>query len=139
MRKELFQALRQALLRPEVGVAHVDLWNHNIEFVDQEEPWERPAVFVEYEPIRWHSVVTGISLTAECRVRLHIVTDFDPSDPFRCFDTEERVRAAVTALDGDTFSALELAETHTNHDHEHLVESIDVFDFAARIRGPLAR
>ena len=27
------------------AIRHVDLWNHNVEFLEQEDQWERPAVF----------------------------------------------------------------------------------------------
>ena len=48
MRKELYNILCKEL--KEVGgglIKHIDLWNHNVEFIEQEENWERPAVFVE--------------------------------------------------------------------------------------------
>ena len=47
----------------EVGggaIKHIDLWNHNVEFIEQEENWERPAVFVEFCPIRWNAIVDGV-------------------------------------------------------------------------------
>ena len=37
----------------EVGggaIKHIDLWNHNVEFIEQEEYWERPAVFIDSGP-----------------------------------------------------------------------------------------
>ena len=47
MRKELYN-----LLCRELGaiaeIKHIDLWNRNVEFIEQEEGWERPAVFVEF-------------------------------------------------------------------------------------------
>ena len=30
----------------ERAIKHIDLWNHNVEFIEQEEQWDRPAVFV---------------------------------------------------------------------------------------------
>ena len=63
----------------EVGgglIKHIDLWNHNVEFIEQEENWERPAVFVEFCPIRWNAIVDGVEYRAEPEVKLHIVTDW---------------------------------------------------------------
>lgn len=60
MRKELYNMLCKEL--KEVGgglIKHIDLWNHNVEFIEQEENWERPAVFVEFCPIRWNAIVDG--------------------------------------------------------------------------------
>ena len=48
MRKELFNAIKAKLAADVPEVKHVDLWNHNVEFIEQEEGWERPAVFVEF-------------------------------------------------------------------------------------------
>ena len=42
MRKELYNMLCKEL--KEVGgglIKHIDLWNHNVEFIEQEENWER--------------------------------------------------------------------------------------------------
>ena len=37
MRKELFNAIKAKLASDVPEVQHVDLWNHNVEFVEQEE------------------------------------------------------------------------------------------------------
>ena len=66
MRKELYNMLCKEL--KEVGgglIKHIDLWNHNVEFIEQEENWERPAVFVEFCPIRWNAIVDGVEYRAE--------------------------------------------------------------------------
>ena len=42
-RQELYAALVEQLKNiPEVK--HVDLWNENVVYADQDEPWQRPAV-----------------------------------------------------------------------------------------------
>lgn len=48
MRKELFNAIKEKLAIDVPAVKHVALWNHNVEFIEQEEGWARPAVFVEF-------------------------------------------------------------------------------------------
>ena len=69
MRKELYNMLCKEL--KEVGgglIKHIDLWNHNVEFIEQEENWERPAVFVEFCPIRWNAIVDGDPCTRAAHV-----------------------------------------------------------------------
>ena len=44
MRKELYRLLCSELKAIDL-IKHIDLWNHNVEFIEQEENWERPAVF----------------------------------------------------------------------------------------------
>ena len=53
MRKELYAAIVAKLKQDVPEVGHIDLWNHNVEFIEQEEGWERPAVFVEIGTISW--------------------------------------------------------------------------------------
>lgn len=138
MRKELYQALCRRL--QEIGgsdtIGHIDLWNHNVEFVEQEESWARPAVFVEFRPIRWEAIVPCREYRAEPEVALHVVTDWaggvSPGSPFReeslrVFDLLDRIHAALAGLEGDTFCQLDLAESHTNHNHEDIVEHIEVY------------
>ena len=51
-RQELYAALVEQLKNiPEVK--HVDLWNENVVYADQDEPWQRPAVLIELGAIDW--------------------------------------------------------------------------------------
>ena len=63
----------------ERAIKHIDLWNHNVEFIEQEENWERPAVFVEFQPIQWNAIQSGAEYRAEPIVHLHVVTDWQGS------------------------------------------------------------
>ena len=50
MRKEIYKMLCERLGNiPEIK--YIDLWNHNVEFIEQEDNWERPAMFVKLCPI----------------------------------------------------------------------------------------
>ena len=121
MRKELYNMLCKEL--KEVGgglIKHIDLWNHNVEFIEQEENWERPAVFVEFCPIRWNAIVDGVEYRAEPEVKLHIVTDWP-----------ELIHERLSCMDGDTFMAFDLVESQTNHNHEEIVENIEVYSCVA--------
>lgn len=161
MRKELYQAICDRLGRlykmpdgsacelmdglevPEGAerlVPHIDLWNHNVEFIEQEENWARPAVFVEFCPIRWKPIVPGVEYRAEPFVNLHVVTDWvgaasEGSDfkeeALEVFDLPELIHEKLTCLEGDTFMEFDLAESRTNHNHEDIVEHIEVYQCAA--------
>ena len=52
VRKEIYQRIVEQL-RTALGgeIKHIDLWNHNVEFIEQEQQWSRPAVFVEFGAI----------------------------------------------------------------------------------------
>ena len=49
-------------------VKHVDLWNRNVEFIEDEDAWPRPAVFIEFEAVKWTTVVPGVQYSAEPRI-----------------------------------------------------------------------
>ena len=104
MRKEIYRAICAALQGIDgAPVKHVDLWNHNVEFIEQEEAWDRPAVFVEFAPIEWRGDKAGYHTNG--MLRLHIVTG------------------------GEGFGALRLVGSDTNHNHEDIVESIEHFAY----------
>ena len=119
------------------AIKHIDLWNQNVEFIEQETAWKRPAVFIEFEPVRWDSLVPGVEYRAEARVRLHIITDWtamtadDADGSGRFFELPDKIHEALAGLEGDNFKDFTLEESHTNHNHEEIVESIEVYSFIA--------
>ena len=117
-------------------IKYVDLWNHNVDFLDQEQPLERPAVFVEFTPIQWEVVKPGCEYRAKPLVTLHVVTDWkgDASagseledETLSVLDYSEIIHRALQGLEGEHFSRFDLAETQTNHNHDEIVESIEVY------------
>lgn len=125
MRNELYAAIKAAVGKvPEVK--HIDLWNHNVEFIEQEEGWERPAVFVEFGPIAL-APYTGGGYRGEGSVRLHVVTDWMEGGQEAAWTLIAQIRAAMDGVEGDGFHGLRLTETITNHNHEDILESIEVY------------
>ena len=58
MRKLIYLSLIDRLKRltDEAGqpaLRHFDLLNEQVEFIEQEEPFDTPAVFVASRPVRW--------------------------------------------------------------------------------------
>ena len=124
-RQELYTALCGRLSEME-RVKHVDLWNHNVEFLEQEDAWQRPAVFVEFGQIAWQSMAGG-KYRGEGQVRLHVVTDWDSGGQEEAWRLCEDIRSAVDQLPGEQFCVVRLATTDTNHNHEEILESIDTY------------
>lgn len=140
MRTELYRKIRERLEATGV-IKHIDLWNHNVEFLEQEEAWARPAVFVEFGVITWTPVKDQECLRGSGTVRLHIVTDWTESlgtqiveSPVTAFEVADVVHGALAELSGERFHGWELMETHTNHNHEDIVENIEVY----KVRGTRA-
>lgn len=141
MRKEMYIRLCDALKKVGNGaIKHIDLWNHNVEFIEQEQNWERPAVFVEFSPIQWNAIVCGVEYRAEPTVKLHIVTDWEGStdadselqeSALNVFDLTEQIHAQLAGMSGEKFKALDLVASYTNHNHEDIVENIEEYNCVA--------
>lgn len=137
MRKELYLMLCERL--KEVGdgvIRHIDLWNHNVEFIEQEEQWERPAVFVEFHPIEWRAIQAGVEYRAEPVVSLHVVTDWQGSssagsdfmaESLGVFGLLEDIHRAVALMEGETFTEFDLVESRTNHNHDEIIENVESY------------
>ena len=140
MRKELYSAICDSILAmPDGEVRHVDLWNHNVEYLDQESPWERPAVFVEFMPVDWRPIKADNEYQANALVKLHIVTDWagssaagapTQSDALDAFSLSEKIQGAIKGVtDGNSYWYRDILQTATNHNHEEIVENIDTYQF----------
>ena len=137
MRKELYEMLCARLKEVCGGaIKHIDLWNHNVEFIEQEEQWERPAVFVEFAPIQWVAIQNGVEYRAEPTVNLHVVTDWAGSvsagsefreESLKVFDLLEEIHKVLACMEGETFMEFDLVESRTNHNHEGLIENIESY------------
>lgn len=123
MRKELYAAIKVAIEKVK-EVKHIDLWNHNVEFIEQEEGWERPAVFVEFGPITWLPYAGG-GYHGEGSVRLHVVTDWVEGGQEAAWALIAQIREAMDRVENKGFHGLRLTETMTNHNHEDILESIE--------------
>ena len=112
MRKELYQVIRDALGRIDrpQPIAHIDLWNQHMSFLEQEMPFRLPAVFIEFSPTDWMHVDNGSYKTNQ-EVRLHIITEWPGPDASEeglgeVFDLIDEVLWALHNLCGQSFRAL---------------------------------
>lgn len=142
MRKEFYLAVSERLLSIEgEPIKYVDLWNNNVEYIEQETGWPRPAVFVEFRPVMWERMTTrgANEYQARAEIRLHIVTDWNGSassehsdearqQTIEALDLSEQIHAALLGLTGEHFGDLEIQATLTNHNHEELVENVEVYN-----------
>lgn len=114
------------------AIKHIDLWNHNVEFIDQEVPWNRPAVFIEFVPFKWNAIVPGIEYRAQPLVNLHVVTDWvDGDTDIRQFRLVDKIHELLAGLSGETFMEFDIDSSATNHNHEEIVENIETYTCVA--------
>lgn len=111
-----------------------------MEYIEQETDFPRPAVFVEFRPVMWQRMTQrpGGEYQARAEVRLHIVTDWLGSastqynktarmEAIESLDLSEQIHRAMLGLAGEHFGDVEIQATLTNHNHEELVENIEVY------------
>lgn len=127
VRSELYQAIKLKLEQDVPEVKHIDLWNHNVEFLEQEDAWARPAVFVEFGTIGWELFAGGKHQRGKGVVRIHLVTDWNEGEHDQAFAIGQKISEALEGLEGELFNGMVLIETATNHNHEDLLESIDSY------------
>lgn len=140
MISNLYNAIIEALegIKTDSGerlVKHIDLWNRNVEFLEEEQPWPKPAVFIEFGLVEWFQY-TGEKrgFMGKCPVILHVVTDWvsgtSSTDAQRhlavaAMDLSEHISKALHGLKGEDFCRLSLRSSQPNHDHELVVESLE--------------
>lgn len=136
IRKEMYKLLVTELKKIE-EIKHIDLWNHNVEFIEDETVWARPAVFIEFAPILY----TPIAHEAEYRVndlivRLHVVTDWKGAysvdtgfneEALEVFDLCEKIHKQLLTVKSGAFKELDRVESCTNHNHEDIIDNIEEY------------
>lgn len=153
MRKKLYLKLIEWLTSSGI-VKHVDLWNENLQYIEDEQSWECPAVFVEFMPIQWQSLPHGVQ-EATINFRLHIVTRaLEPTSAqsitvqaegepeannqylnagLEYLDLLEQINALIHCqrAEEDGINTITRTQSVSNHNHEEMIESIE--DYSVHI------
>ena len=109
------------------AIKHIDLWNHNVDFLEQEAPWPRPAVFIEFVPFKWHAIVPGVEYRAQPLINLHVVTDWAEQKDIGEFRLLDKIHEQLAGLEGESFMEFDIDSSATNHNHEDIVENIETY------------
>lgn len=140
MRKKLYLAVIERLktIQDENGapvIKHFDLWNQNVEFLNQEQPAFFPLCFIEFKPIRWEHLSGGMR-TAAFTICLHIVSQWlYPTEDGGNFQQQglaylnllDDVNRALHQFSGEGFSSFCCTQSLTNHNHQGIIEDIEEF------------
>lgn len=130
-RENLYKDIKRAIEDGVPAVQHIDLWNENVAFVDEESEWGRPAVFVEFGTISWDVVKNtdlGKCVRGSGDLRLHLVTDWNDEAYHASFEIGESIWEALQNI--ETRAEYQVSypyTTDTNHSHMELLENVDVF------------
>lgn len=131
MRAKLYQSIANRL-RALPHVKHTALWSETLLAYPQEEiPYNTPAVFIEFEPIRWKHHTQGIR-EAEVVINLHVVTRTTiPGGEVDFLALPNRINAALHGLtirdDGGVADALTSTLSTTDHNFDELMHTIETY------------
>lgn len=139
MRKIIYNTIRNALLAIEDTqgqplIQHVDLFNNQLAYAQEEQPFYTPAVFIEFPDISWQHLDLGIR-EAVISVNLHVVTDSRDGhwqDAAERFDLLDQINASLHGLSyadqvGNVMDALTLETSSTDSDFDELQDNIEVY------------
>lgn len=116
-----------------------DLWNEQVAHLNEQRPFELPAVFVEFSPIVWGQSGRG-SKYADVEMRLHILTATlaTPNSPYKdaALYRLHLIRAIEQAFVGFAgvakeeqrgFGTFVHIESDSDHNHEQVCEDIEIW------------
>ncbi len=116
---------------------HFDLWNQQVAFLEEETPFNLPAVFVEFTPHSWQTLGNR-KQCADLTIRLHIVTqwfsdtaDYVPEEfmlkAVEYLDIIDKVVAVMQNFAPTNANAWMRTRSIPNHDHGRYVDSIEEY------------
>jgi hypothetical protein len=134
---ERLKELRNPAGKP--AILHFDLWNNNMMYIAENEPFRTPAVFVEFGTIEWRHQGRGIRDAAVTAV-LHVITQRNAptSDELHYVDVSLEFFDLLTGINarlhGHTSSdglfshdALTAVRSATDHDFAELRHDTETF------------
>lgn len=139
MRKIIYQTIENALLaildeNQQPVINHVSLWNNQLLYAEEEQPFNTPAVFIEFRDIPWNILPHG-RREALVTVILHVVTDSRLgrwSEAVEVFDLLDQINAALHGLtysdeNGNAMDSLTCTLSSTDSSFDELQDNIETF------------
>lgn len=149
MIKEIYLQIQDALSNIKENnknaFEHFDMWNQNVEFLEQDDPFKAPAAFVEFVPFAWETIGNRVQ-EATIDIRLHIVTKWfgqsakhspKQSQMLDYLNLPDQVLNELQSLEIGSIGTLTRISSEINHNHEKYVDSVEVYRL--RVRSEEAR
>lgn len=140
---KIYKELAAALQKVD-GVRHVDLWNRNVEFLEEDTAFDMPAVFVEFGLVEWRETSGSVvTFTGRGTINLHIVSEWNGSAAvgsedmdrmLSVFDLATEIQKVVSGINSSHWSRFRLQSSATNHDHEDVIDNVEVYSFSIERR-----
>ncbi len=138
MRNLIFQTIQSALLgivdadnRP--VIQHIDRFNNQLQYAEEEQPFCSPAVLIQFRHIEWRPLGKGVR-EAEVEVALHIITDSRVgswSDTMTVFSFLDTINARLHGLHAveskRTMDSLTLTASDTDSEFDELEDNVETY------------
>ena len=124
----------------EPTIRHFDLWNNNIAYAAENEPFRTPAVFVEFGTVNWRLAGGGVR-DAAVRVTLHVITQRNAPTADESLRTDESLEFFDLLTDVNvclhrhsktegsfTHGAVTCVSSVTDHDFAELRHDLETFE-----------
>lgn len=124
---------------------HIDMWNQNVDFLEQDDPFKAPAAFIEFMPIAWETHGNRVQ-EATITIRLHIVTQWfgqsakhspKQAQMLEYLNIPDLVLEQLQSLEIGNIGTLTRTGSEINHNHEKYVDSVEIYQL--RVRSEAAR
>lgn len=132
MRKQIYSEIKSRILaiqdsENEQLFKHFSLWNQQTEDVEQEIPFQCPAMFVEFMPLKWDQKGNDVQ-EANFIIRLHIVAEYDSEQMPDFFDIVDRVTVIMQNAPAlETGRRWTRSQSITDHNHKHCIDNIEEY------------
>ena len=116
-------------------IKHFDIWNNQIDNIEIDVPFDRPAIFLQFQPIQWEQRSKGVR-AADVNVTLHVITELrQPTNTksgyetkaFEFFDLLDAINYNLYGFKGDFFRNLLSVSSTTDHDHSDILDSQETY------------
>lgn len=130
MRKKIFNLIKTALSQIE-QIKEINLYNQQLQYIEGEQPFFLPAVFIEFKDISWQHLHSGVK-EATIDIYLHVVSDSrvgEWSDAINAFSLLDEINKRLFLL-GDRnngIGTLTLKTSITDHNFDELSDNIEVY------------
>jgi hypothetical protein len=130
MRKQIYSFISGRLLAMAgEPVKHIDIWNNQVAFIEEEQPFPTPAVFIEFQPINWR-FQGGAVREAQVSIDLHVVTDSRTgrwSDVIEVFDLLDAINRQLHGAHTDGIDDLTALTSTTDNLFGELMHNIETY------------
>lgn len=129
-RQGLYSTVRNLLTNHVEDIQYIDLWNENVDFMEEDSEYALPAVFIEFGPIDWQPLTpsgSGVWDKGEGEVRLHIVTGWSSEAYAEAWNLTEQVTETLRGVAGELFGMFYPSQSLTCHSYKDVLENVEVY------------